>query len=253
MKKLIVANLKMNLVSPQERERYLTSLAKELQGKKIKNSEIILCPPFVHLEAFGKIKNKNIKLGAQNVFSEDGGSYTGEISPTMLKNFGCEYVILGHSERRRYFSENNEDINLKIVAAIKNGLHPILCLGETKAEKESELTLQIIEKQVQECLAGISRTKLEQIIFVYEPIWAVGSDLIPTMNEIMEAKVLIRKILVEMFGQKYIKNIQILYGGSVNCKNSKEVCIDPELDGVLVGRESLVPHEFMKIVETLTN
>ncbi len=253
MKKLIVANLKMNLVSPQERERYLTSLAKELQGKKIKNSEIILCPPFVHLEAFGKIKNKNIKLGAQNVFSEDKGSYTGEISPTMLKNFGCEYVILGHSERRRYFSENNEDINLKIVAAIKNGLHPILCLGETKAEKESELTLQIIEKQVQECLAGISRTKLEQIIFVYEPIWAVGSDLIPTMNEIMEAKVLIRKILVEMFGQKYIKNIQILYGGSVNCKNSKEVCIDPELDGVLVGRESLVPHEFMKIVETLTN
>lgn len=241
----------MNLLSPQERERYLTSLAKELQGKKIKNSEIILCPPFVHLEAFGKIKNKNIKLGAQNAFSEDRGSYTGEISPTMLKNLGCEYVILGHSERRRYFSENNEDINLKIVAAIKNGMHPILCLGETKAEKESDLTLQIIEKQVQECLVGISRTKLEQIIFVYEPIWAVGSDLIPSANEIMEAKVLIRKILVEMFGQKYIKNIQILYGGSVNCKNSKEVCIAPELDGVLVGRESLVPHEFMKIVEVL--
>ena len=241
----------MNLLSPQERERYLTCLAKELQGKKIKNSEIILCPPFVHLEAFGKIKNKNIKLGAQNVFSEDKGSYTGEISPTMLKNFGCEYVILGHSERRRYFSENNEDINLKIVAAIKNGLRPVLCLGETKAEKESDLTLQIIGKQVQECLVGISRTKLEQIIFVYEPIWAVGSDLIPSANEIMEAKVLIRKILVEMFGQKYIKNIQILYGGSVNCKNSKEVCIAPELDGVLVGRESLVPHEFIKIVEIL--
>lgn len=243
----------MNLLSPQERERYLVSLAKELQGKKIKNSEIILCPPFVHLEAFGKIKNKSIKLGAQNVFSEDGGSYTGEISPTMLKNFGCEYVILGHSERRRYFSENNEDINLKIVAAIKNGLRPVLCLGETKAEKENEMTLQIIEKQIQECLVGVSRTKLEQIIFVYEPVWAVGSDLIPTANEIMEAKVLIRKILVEMFGQKYIKNIQILYGGSVNCKNSKEVCVDPGLDGVLVGRESLIPHEFMKIVNELAS
>ncbi len=251
--KYIIANLKMNLLSPQERERYLVSLAKELQGKKIKNSEIILCPPFVHLEAFGKIKNKSIKLGAQNVFSEDGGSYTGEISPTMLKNFGCEYVILGHSERRRYFSENNEDINLKIVAAIKNGLRPVLCLGETKAEKENEMTLQIIEKQIQECLVGVSRTKLEQIIFVYEPVWAVGSDLIPTANEIMEAKVLIRKILVEMFGQKYIKNIQILYGGSVNCKNSKEVCVDPGLDGVLVGRESLIPHEFMKIVNELAS
>ena len=241
----------MNLLSPKEREQYLISLEKELQSKKIKNSEIVFCPPFVHLEAFGKIKNKNIKLGAQNVFSEDKGSYTGEISPSMLKNLGCEYVILGHSERRRYFAENNEDINLKIISAIKNRLRPIICLGETRAEKENEMTLQVIERQIQECLLGISRAKLEQIIFVYEPVWAVGSDLIPTVNEIMEAKVLIRKILVEMFGQKHIKNIQILYGGSVNCKNSKEVCVDPELDGVLVGRESLAPHELFKIVEII--
>ncbi len=249
--KYIIANLKMNLISPKEREQYLVSLGKELKGKKIKNSEIILCPSFVHLEAFGQIKNKNIKLGAQNVFSEDKGSYTGEISPVMLKNFGCKYVILGHSERRRYFSENNEDVNLKITAALKNGVRPILCLGETKTEKESDLTMRVIENQIKECLMGISRTKIEQIIFVYEPVWAVGSDLTPTTNEIMEAKVLIRKILVEMFGPRVARNLQVLYGGSVNCKNAKEVCLDSELNGVLVGRESLMPHELMKIVETL--
>lgn len=249
--KYVIANLKMHLLSLREREQYLASLAKELKNKKIKNSEIILCPPFVHLEAFSKFKNKNIKLGAQNVFSEEKGSYTGEISPTMLKNFGCDFVILGHSERRRYFSENNEDINLKIMAALKNGLRPILCLGETKTEKEDEMTMYVIEKQIKECLAGVPRAKAEQIIFVYEPVWAVGSDLIPTANEIMEAKVLIKKIFVEMFGQKYIKNMQILYGGSVNCKNTKDVCLDPGLEGVLVGRESLAPHELFKIIGVL--
>lgn len=243
----------MNLLTPQERERYLRSLEKELKGKKIKNSEIILCPPFVYLEAFAKWKSKNkkVRIGAQNVFSEDKGSYTGEISPVMVRKIGCDYVILGHSERRRYFSENNEEINLKIIGALKNGLRPILCLGETKPEKEAELTLQVVEQQMRECLCDVSRTKIEQIIFVYEPIWAIGSDLTPTANEIMEAKVLIRKILTEMYGQKYAKNAQIIYGGSVNAKNTKEVCDDPGLDGALVGRESLIPHEFMKIVKNI--
>lgn len=251
--KYVIANLKMNLLSPRERDQYLVSLAKELKKKKINNFEIILCPPFVHLEAFAKNRKKNIKIGAQDVFSENKGSYTGEISPSMLKNFGCEYVILGHSERRRYFSENNEDINLKILAALKENLIPILCLGETKAEKENETTLQVIENQIKECLTDVPRSKIEKIIFVYEPVWAVGSDLNPTVHEIMEAKVLIKKILVEMFGQNNIKNVRILYGGSVNSKNAKEVCLDPDLDGVLVGRESLLPHEFIKIVETISN
>ncbi len=240
-------------MSPSERDRYLDSMEKELGKNKLKNSEIIFCPPFVHLEAFGKWKGKKkgIKIGAQNMFSEEKGSYTGEISPIMLKNLGADFVILGHSERRKYFLENNEEINLKIISALKNGIRPILCLGETKTEKESELTMQIIESQIRECLADVSRAKLEKIIFVYEPVWAVGSDLIPTANEIMEAKVLIKKILVEIFGPKNIKNIAILYGGSVNCKNVEEVCLNPDLDGVLVGRESLLPREFVKIAEIL--
>lgn len=243
----------MNLLNLSERESYLKLMEKELKGKKNKNLEIILCPAFVHSEAFSqwKKKNKKIKLGAQNMFSEEKGSYTGEISPMMLKNFSCEYVILGHSERRRYFSENNEEINLKVTAALKSGLKPILCVGETKAEKEDNLTLKVVGKQLRESLAGVSRSKIEQIIVAYEPIWAVGSDQIPTSHEIMEAKVLIRKILVEMFGEKYAKNVAIIYGGSVNAKNVEEVCLEPELDGVLVGRESLLPHEFMKIVKVI--
>jgi triosephosphate isomerase (TIM) len=247
----IIGNLKMNLLSSSEREKYLTNLHKELAGKKTKNTEIILCPPFVHLEVFGKGKSKKVKVGAQNMFSEDKGSYTGEISPLMLKNFGCEYVILGHSERRKYFLENNEEINLKIIAALKNGLRPILCVGETKAEKEAEKTLEVVSRQMKESLAEIPRGKVEQIIVAYEPVWAVGSDLTPTSNEIMEAKVLIKKILVEMFGERFARNVALVYGGSVNAENVQAVCLEPGMDGVLVGRDSLNPREFGKIIERL--
>lgn len=251
MEKLVVGNLKMNLLNPQERERYLQSLDKELKGKKLKNSEIVLCPPFVHLEAFQKFKKTG--LGAQDMFPESKGSYTGEISPLMLKNFGCEFVIVGHSERRRYFSENNHEINLKLLAALKNGLKPILCVGETKIEKDNHETLRVISKQVKDALNNITRAKAQQIIIAYEPVWAIGSGLVPTANEVMEGKLLIRKILVELFGKKYAEMVRILYGGSVNSKTVKQVCVDSGMDGALIGRESMTPHEFVKIATIINN
>lgn len=241
----------MNLLSPLERERYLEMFNKELTGKKLKNSEIVLCPPFVHLEAFKKWNQKKIVIGTQNMFPENKGSFTGEISPVMIKNLGCEYVLIGHSERRKYFLENNGEINLKIIAALKNGLRPVLCVGETMAEKENHETLKVISGQVREALADVSRMKAEQLIIAYEPVWSVGSDAIPTSNEIMEAKVLIRKILVDLFGKKYAELVRIIYGGSVNAKTARETCVDPGMDGVLVGRESLLPHEFIKIAEII--
>lgn len=253
MKKFIIGNLKMNLQSAEERGKYLAWMDKELAGKKLNNSEIILCPPFVHLEAFKSWKNKKIKLGAQNVFSAEKGSYTGEISPLMLKNSGCEYVIIGHSERRKYFGEKGEFINHKIISAIKNGLKPIVCVGETKAEKEADYAMEVITRQVKEALAGVNRTKANQIIIAYEPVWSVGTDETPTVNEIMGAKLLIRKVLVEMFGKKYAEEAAILYGGSVNAKSAKQVCLEPDVDGVLIGRESLNPHEFMKIAEIINS
>jgi len=241
----------MNILSVEERNSYFDLFKKEVSGKKIGNCEIVLCPSFVHLEAFRKSLAKKIKTGAQNIFWESSGAYTGETSGIMLRDLGCEYVIIGHSERRRYFCENNEEINLKINAALKIGLKPVLCVGETKIEKATHQMLSVISRQLKKALLGITRVKLEQVIVAYEPVWAVGSDVTPSTHEIMESKVLVRKILVEMFGKKYAEKVQILYGGSVNSRTVRGLCNDSGMDGVLVGRESLNPHEFLKIAEII--
>lgn len=253
MRKLVVGNLKMNLLSQQERDRYLSWMDKELKNKKFKNLEIVLCPAFVHLEAFKNWKNKKISTGAQNMFPEEKGSYTGEVSPVMLKSLGCEYVIIGHSERRRYFSESNHEINLKLISALKNGLRPILCVGESRTEKENHETMEVITRQVKEALVNVKRVKVEQINIAYEPIWSVGSDAVPAVNNIMEARLLIRKILVEMFGKKHAEMVRILYGGSASPVFVKQTCIDPGMDGALIGRESLAPHGFIKTAEIINN
>lgn len=253
MKKFVIGNLKMNLLSVSERNIYLKGMERVLAGKKFPDTEIVLCPPFVHLENFGKWKNKKVMRGAQDMFFENKGSFTGEISPVMLKNFGCNYVIVGHSERRRYFGENGEFINHKIIAALNHGIRPILCVGETKEEKENDQTMRVIASQLKEALMDVSRMKVGQVVIAYEPIWSVGTDVVPSSNEIMSAKLLIRKILVELFGKKYADQVAVLYGGSVNAKTVKQVCIDSEVDGALIGRESLQPREFVKITEIINN
>ena len=236
----------MNLINLQERERYFKLFEKELEGKNFPGVEIILCPPFIHIEAFSRWKNKKVKLGGLNMFPETKGSYTGEISPVMLKNLGCEYVILGHSERRRYLSENNHEINLKVISALKNGLTPILCVGENKGQE----MIAVIPEQLQDCLAKVSRTKIENVVICYEPVWAISSnnpDHLPTTNEIMSARLLIRKFLVEKFGVKIAEKVRIIYGGSVAPANVAETCINSDMDGALVGKESLTPYSFLKI------
>lgn len=237
----------MYILSPVERERYFKSLKKELSEKKLEDVEIVLCPSFIHLEEFSKVVGDKAKIGAQNMFWEKEGAFTGEISSIMLKNFGCEYVILGHSERRRFFFETDEDVNLKIIAALKVRLKPVICIGETKEERDSGKTMSIIINQIRGALKDISRARADQINIVYEPVWAVGSDVFPTSHEIMEAKVLIRKVLTGIFGKKYAGKVRILYGGSVNAKMTQQVCLDPEMDGVLAGRASLTPHDLIKI------
>lgn len=170
----------------------------------------------------------------------------------MVKNLGADFVILGHSERRRYFCEDNGEINLKIEAAIRNGLKPILCVGEDKEQKESG-TLAIIE-QLEGCLGKTSRMNIENIIICYEPVWAISSnnpDHLPTTNEIMSARLMIKKFLVEKYGARIAEKVRIIYGGSVDAKNVKEVCLNPGMDGVLVGKESLAPYGFIKIAEII--
>lgn len=251
MNKLIVANLKMNLLSVAEREQYLKALKKETKGKKFQKAELVVCPPFVHLEAFQKARLGKARLGAQDMFWERSGSFTGEISPAMLKNFGCEFVIIGHSERRRYFGENDEEVKMKILAAFKNGLKPILCVGETRVERTGGQMARVIIRQVKSALLELPRVKTENLTIAYEPVWAIGSDVTPTAHEIMEVKVLIRKILVEMFDKKHADLVRLLYGGNVTPQTAKDTCLEPGLDGVLVGRASLVPREFIKIAEIL--
>lgn len=252
--KLIVGNLKMNILSPLERERYFEMFKKELAGKRLKNIQFILCPPAIHLEAFKKLKSKKTAIGAQNIFWERVGSFTGEISPSMIKNLGADYTIIGHSERRRYFNEKDEEIGLKILAALKAGLIPILCVGEDNSSQMNDAA--VIVKKLEKCLKNINRAKIENVVVCYEPVWAISSnnpDHLPTANEIMSARLLIKKFLVGKYGIKISEKVKIIYGGSVDAKNVKEVCVDPGMDGVLVGRESLTPYEFIKIAEIINN
>ena len=251
MQKIIIGNLKMNLVSSSEREQYLKVFQKELSKKKLVNAQIVLCPPVIHLETFGRALGGKVNLGGQNCFWKEEGSYTGEISPAMLKNFGCDYVICGHSERRKYFGETDQAINLKVSAVLKNKLVPIICVGETLEERRAGLTLPIITEQLKEIFAGIAQSNLKNIVIAYEPVWSVGSDVIPSANEIMEARVLIRKILLASYAKKNMEKVRIIYGGSVNSKTVKKTCVASGMDGALIGRESLTPKEFLKICKII--
>lgn len=251
MKKIIIGNLKMNLLSVKERTAYGNLMKKEFGDKKMTNVEVVICPPFIYLEALSKL-SKKIKIGAQDVFSEDSGSYTGEISPLMLKDLGCSYVILGHSERRRYFSENNHEINLKVLAALKNGLKPILCVGEDASQKMEGDAVML--NQLTECLADVSKERIREVVICYEPAWAISSnnpDHLPTANDIMSARLLIQKFLVSKYGAEIVKEASIIYGGSVAVNNVMEVCVASRMDGALIGRESLHPHQFAKIAEII--
>jgi triosephosphate isomerase (TIM) len=250
-KKLVIGNMKMNPVSLAEFERYLDLLEKEVKGKKFERAEIVICPPVIFLQKLLDRKFKNIVAGTQDVFWEYQGAYTGEISSGMIKAMGGKYVIVGHSERRKYFSEDDEIINLKLKAILKSGMNAILCVGESEEERKKNQTAPVLKKQLKESLAGVGSGKLESVNIVYEPIWAVGSDNLPTSDEILEAKLIIKKALSEMYGMKSLEKTRLLYGGSVKSFSVNQVCIDPAMDGVLVGRESLAPYELIKIANSV--
>lgn len=246
-KKLVIGNLKMNPATAAEFGRYLDMLEKEAGNKKFEKTEIVVCPPLIYLQNLLDRKIRNIKAGVQNVYWEYQGAYTGEVSAGMVKSAGASYVIVGHSERRKYFGENEEIINLKLKAILKNGLRAVLCIGESLEERKSGQTAPVIKKQLGGSLRGIGLGKIEYVNIAYEPVWAVGTDKIPVSDEILEAKLIIKKDLSGLYSRKAIEKIRILYGGSVKSFCTKQVCLDPAMDGVLVGRESLEPYEFVKI------
>ena len=245
MEKLIIGNWKCNPTSLNEAKK-LFNLAK--RGiKKIKNVEVVICPPFSYLSLISSflVPRSSFKLGAQNCFWEEKGAFTGEISPLMLKDLGCKYVIVGHSERRT-LGETDEIINKKLKAVLKAKLTPILCIGETAKERKKGKTFKVLRKQIKTALNfpkyEILNTKY--LIVAYEPVWAIGTGKPCGIEEAREVRLFIKSIL---------KNVPVLYGGSVTSKNGKDYLKEANFDGLLVGGASLKAKEFVKIIKSISN
>ena len=251
MKPLIIANWKMNPTTTKEAKKFFGDFKKEL--KNIKNAEVVICPPFVYLATSDKRQATRIKLGGQDCFWEAKGAYTGEISPQILKDLGCQYVILGHSERRKYLGETNEMINKKIKTALKNRLRPILCVGETLEERKKGKTNQVIQRQLTKSLQNIQYpvSSIQYLTIAYEPIWAIrtGNPCLP--QDAKEVGLFIRKILSKILGKKISESCRIIYGGSVNSKNAADYIKKAEMNGLLVGGASLSAKEFGRIVRSI--
>jgi triosephosphate isomerase len=216
------------------------------------NAKMIVCPPYTSLETVNAlIKDTNIGLSAQNICSEDSGAYTGAISASMIKSVGCEYVILGHSERRTIFGESDELINSKIKKALEYSLIPIFCIGETLEERESGEMKNVIEQQVKEGLKGISADQLSEMIVAYEPVWAIGTGKTASPEQAQEVHAFIRGLLTEMYSSEFAEKVTIQYGGSVKPDNAKELLGQPDIDGALVGGACLKADSFIGIAKAV--
>ena len=241
---LIAGNWKMNTTLSEATE-LVSRILRELD--EIDNVDRVLCPPFISLAAIGElIKGSSIKLGAQNLYFEEKGAYTGEISSLMLADL-CEFVIIGHSERRQYFSETGEIVNKKVVAALKAGLKPILCVGEKLEENEAGRTDEVVTEQLKSSLAGINN--INGLTIAYEPVWAIGTGKAATGEQANKTIGLIRRTISKLYGEKITQDLRILYGGSVTADNATEFMQQPEIDGALVGGASLKADQFLSIVK----
>lgn len=248
-KKVIAGNWKM--YKTLEESADLLSALKPLAASLPPSVEVIVCPPFTSLAiAASLLKGSNIKLGAQNMSEHDEGAYTGEISWKMLKSAGCEYVILGHSERRQYFGETNEIINQKAKKAIAHALKPIICVGEKLEERESGVTEKVISIQVQGVLAGISSDELKHVIIAYEPVWAIGTGKTATPQQAQEVHLSIRKLIGQMYSWNVAEGMIIQYGGSVKPDNAADLLAQNDIDGALVGGACLKADSFSSIFKT---
>ncbi|MFH1282555.1 MAG: triose-phosphate isomerase [bacterium] len=243
---LMAGNMKMFKTSKEAAE--LLEALKSRLGN-VKNCEIVMCPSFTSLASAKKaIMQSSILLGAQDVYWEKEGAYTGEVSIQMLAEIGCSYVIIGHSERRQYFNETNDTVNKKTSAVISGGLRPIVCVGETLEERESNKTFNIIDDQVKAGLKNIQLKTGNEMVVAYEPVWAIGTGKTATPDMAQEVHAYIRKLLKEMFGETVAKNMRILYGGSVKPDNVSNLMKEKDIDGGLVGGACLKADSFVNIV-----
>jgi triosephosphate isomerase len=211
---------------------------------------VAVCPPFVYLESIIKaLHNSNIAVGAQDLYFEPDGAFTGEISVAMLKDIGCTYCLCGHSERRHVIGETDELVNKKVTAAINGGLLPILCVGELLEERKAEKTNEVVTRHIEKGLAGLGEEKVQAVTIAYEPVWAIGTGLTATPEQAQEVHVFIRNLLGKMYSTEIADEMRILYGGSVKPGNTAELMANPDVDGVLVGGASLKAEDFLAIIQ----
>ncbi len=245
-KKLIAGNWKMNKTATDA-----VSLVTEIVTAvgKLTDVDVVVCPPFTALESAAKsLEGSTVKLGAQNMHPEASGAYTGEVSAPMLRALFATHVILGHSERRAYFAETDAFINKKVLAALKNQLRPILCVGETLAERESGATLKVVQTQLEAGLEGVNKDQAATIVIAYEPVWAIGTGKVATTDQAQEVHAFIRGLLVKLFGDVVAQKVRILYGGSMKPANAPELLAQKDIDGGLIGGAALEARSFVELV-----
>jgi len=246
-KKLIAGNWKMNK-TPAEGAALAAELV-TLVGK-VPDVDIVVCPPFTALEAVGRTLDGSIvKLGAQNLHPEASGAFTGEISAPMLRALFATHVIIGHSERRSLFGETDAFINLKVLAALKNQLRPILCVGESLAEREAGTTLKVVQTQLEAGLEGVNKEQAAGLIIAYEPVWAIGTGKVATSDQAQEVHAFIRGLLVKLFTEAVAERVRILYGGSMKPANAPELLSQKDIDGGLIGGAALEARSFVELIK----
>lgn len=246
-KKLIAGNWKMNKTSSDA-----VQLAREIVTDigKVTDVDIVVCPPFTALESvFKALDGSTVKLGGQNMHPEASGAFTGEVSAPMLRSLFATHVILGHSERRAYFGENDAFINKKVLAALKNQLRPILCVGETLAEREAGSTLKVVQTQLEAGLEGVGKDLATSVVIAYEPVWAIGTGKVATTEQAQEVHAFVRSLLTKLFGEPVAQKVRILYGGSMKPANAPELLAQKDIDGGLIGGASLEARSFVDLVK----
>jgi triosephosphate isomerase len=250
-KKIVAGNWKMNM-DLSEGLKFTGSIDKYFKEKPSPRVSIILCTPFIHLAgAFDILKHGKVALGAQNCASEASGAYTGEVSAWMVKSTGAEYVIIGHSERRTYYHEDDKLLNKKTLLAINSGLKVIFCCGEVLSEREAGKHFLIVKRQLDEGLFSLTVAQMDMIVIAYEPVWAIGTGLTATPDQAQEMHKYIRKLVKEKYGNNCAKKMPILYGGSCKPSNAAEIFSKPDVDGGLIGGAALKKEDFAAIVEAI--
>jgi len=250
-KKIVAGNWKMNM-NLEEGLSFAKTINQYFDEKPSQKAEVILCTPYIHLNGVSEIVKKGrVALGAQNCSSEASGAFTGEISAGMIKSTGAQYVIIGHSERRTYYHENDTLLNKKTLLALDNGLKVIFCCGEVREERESGRHHDVVRRQLQDGLFSLSGSEMSRIVIAYEPVWAIGTGLTATPEQAQEMHHYIRGLVMEKYGRDIAEDLTILYGGSCKPSNAAEIFSKPDVDGGLIGGASLKKEDFVAIVEAI--